>query len=983
MSTVLSLLLALALAPFAQESRAADPSVLDRTLERTHPRLRKVRLDATRLEDQADLLSTGAVVAAYDYGAFQLFLVDEDAYGGPTALAASGLPLRDDYDLVFFDGITLESRNPEVTLLAMAPEEVLGNPRARALDPEAGLYIVQFVGPPRDPWLAELRSLGVHVVQAIPANAYVVEAEPEAVGRLSDWGDSKLHVQLVGIYQPGFRMTPGIRRSAFEDAGRPRLVTLQIVSGASGRAALRDVTNLALEIRDRTLIGPYLNVQAELDPIYFHWLATRPAVFALEEVGTPERRDERQGQTVAGNVSGGSPTGPGYLSWLASHGFDGTQFGSFAVNVVDDATSLTGQADISGARVVFEENPTFQTGSQAGHGFLNAHIVAGFNDQTGSAFEDAAGYNYGLGIAPWARVGSTAIFGTGSLRPATYESAAYGFGARISTNSWTFVDGNSDPIPDYDSNAQLFDFLVRDAQATVAGNQEYAIVFSAGNDGATANTVSTPATAKNILTVGASENDRQTGTDGCGVPNSGADDVGDMIFFSSRGPVNATGGDGRWKPEIVAPGTHIQAGVPQSDYVGGGICNQYWPLGQTLYGWSSGTSHSTPAVAGGAALVYQNFLNDGLSAPSPAMTKAVLINGSEYLLGAGGNDTLPSNTQGMGRMNLQRAFDDVPRVRLDQTVVFDQSGETHVVSGTVADVLEPFRVTLVWTDAPGATTGAPWVNDLDLTVEVDGTTYLGNVFSGDTSTTGGTPDPRNNTESVFLPAGTSGTFTATVTASSVAGDGIPLTGDATDQDFALVVYNASLSGAPTAQFSGTPTSGFVPLTVDFVDLSTGDVTGWAWDFGDTNTSTAQHPPHTYTAVGTYTVTLTVTGSRGSHEVTNIDLVDVVPLPSPGISDGSFESQTPATAPTTPWVPLFGTGHIVNPDGVTSDGAMPTDGSNWGEVSAAGSNASIPPSNPGGVTDPAVGGAGFSHPFRYADGENPRVRSGLPAQRGRQ
>src|SRR6185503_8740469 len=152
------------------------------------------------------------------------------------------------------------------------------------------------------------------------------------------------------------------------------------------------------------------------------------------------------------------------------------------------------------------------------------------------------------------------------------------------------------------------------------------VVFAAGNDGSASNTVSSPATAKNIICVGASENVRQTGTDGCGIANSGADSVNDIISFSSRGPVNSTGGDGRIKPDIVAPGTHIEAGVPQSNYNGSSVCNQFWPTGQTLYGWSSGTSHSTPAVAGGAALVYQDFLNKALPTPSPALIKAFLMN---------------------------------------------------------------------------------------------------------------------------------------------------------------------------------------------------------------------------------------------------------------------------------------------------------------------------------------------------------------------
>ena len=56
--------------------------------------------------------------------------------------------------------------------------------------------------------------------------------------------------------------------------------------------------------------------------------------------------------------------------------------------------------------------------------------------------------------------------------------------------------------------------------------------------------------------------------------------------------------------------------------------------------------------------------------------------------------------------------------------------ELATVSGSVADSGKPFRVTLAWTDAPGPTTGAPWVNNIDLSVTVGGATYKGNVFTG-------------------------------------------------------------------------------------------------------------------------------------------------------------------------------------------------------------------------------------------------------------
>jgi PKD repeat protein len=69
-----------------------------------------------------------------------------------------------------------------------------------------------------------------------------------------------------------------------------------------------------------------------------------------------------------------------------------------------------------------------------------------------------------------------------------------------------------------------------------------------------------------------------------------------------------------------------------------------------------------------------------------------------------------------------------------------------------------------------------------------------------------------------------------------------------------------------ADFTGVPTSGDAPLSVDFTDLSSGNVTSWLWNFGDDSTSTSQNPTHVYSA-GTYTVTLTVSGPAGSDIAT--------------------------------------------------------------------------------------------------------------------
>ena len=68
-----------------------------------------------------------------------------------------------------------------------------------------------------------------------------------------------------------------------------------------------------------------------------------------------------------------------------------------------------------------------------------------------------------------------------------------------------------------------------------------------------------------------------------------------------------------------------------------------------------------------------------------------------------------------------------------------------------------------------------------------------------------------------------------------------------------------------ADFNATPTAGATPLDVQFTDLSSGDVTGWSWDFGDGNHSSVRNPLHTYSRQGTYSVILRVTGTGGSSD----------------------------------------------------------------------------------------------------------------------
>src|SRR6266568_4455299 len=85
----------------------------------------------------------------------------------------------------------------------------------------------------------------------------------------------------------------------------------------------------------------------------------------------------------------------------------------------------------------------------------------------------------------------------------------------------------------------------------------------------------------------------------------------------------------------------------------------------------------------------------------------------------------------------------------------------------------------------------------------------------------------------------------------------------------------------TAVFTANPTSGQAPLTVQFTDKSTGPITNWDWDFGDSSAhSSVQNPSHTYSTAADFTVTLTITGSDGATNSTNAIIHVTAPPPPP-------------------------------------------------------------------------------------------------------
>lgn len=781
------------------------------------------------------------------------------------------------------------------------------------------LHLIQFAGPIQPSWYDQLSNTGVKIVTYVPYYSYLVHGDSNSIAKVQKLAESA-HVLWDGPFKEEYRIHPNAM--PIDRLGNPRslstdMYAIQLVEDDEANVDTLRLIGMIQRENPRSIsheLG-YVNIKVRIPPEKIFDIARQPDVVSIHLAPIPKLMDERQDIILSGNLVGNNPGPAGYLNFLSSMGFTQAQFSAsgFGVDVsddgLDDGTTTPNNPALyelgntaNPDRVVYVRREPAGAGEIRGcdgHGNLNVHIIAGYNNLSGFPHEDASGYNYNLGVSPFVRVGSSVIFDQFGYTNPDFEdlqSRAYNDGMRISSNSW-----GSDDFGQYSIDSQRYDALVRDAQPAGSaipnpGNQEMVIVFANGNAGPGAGSVGSPATGKNVLSVGAAENVHPFGgADGCGTGDADANSANDIVSFSSRGPCD----DQRFKPDIVAPGTHVSGGVfpvasPPANgdadpcFMGAFVCGGvfpdiFFPPGQEWTTASSGTSHSCPAVAGGAALVRQHFINQGFNPPSPAMTKAYLMNSARYMTGAGANNTLPANSQGMGEMDLGFAFATKARILRDQLPgdIFTASGQTRNITGNVADVTKPFRVTLAWTDSPGPTVGNAFVNDLDLTVTVGGNTYKGNVFSGASSVTGGSADPRNNVESVFLPAGISGAFSITITATNIAGDGIPILGGSPiDQDFALVCHNCT-TGCPTitvnpptlpngiignpynqtitatggsAPYTFTVSSGSLPTGLT-LDPNTGVLSGTTTTGGTFNFNITATDSTTCTGVRSYSVTV--------------------------------------------------------------------------------------------------------------------------------
>jgi len=487
---------------------------------------------------------------------------------------------------------------------------------------DPGAYIVQARGPVDGPFRALLAGAGAQIVSYIPNNAYLVQLTSLGASALA--GNAR--VQAVLPFEPYYKISSSIpvgtvqklasvKPSTISETSQPTLLelavrqkplpagtylTLGLFGGgaASTEAQIRKLGGVIVAW-DRSPFGPMVRVQPPAD-----WLALvqLPGVQIVEPAHHRVAANDLTRATTGVAVS--STNQNDYLNLRGSNvlvevndtGIDQNQpdligrllFDSPGSGYDTDGhgTFVAGQIAGSGAKSLTVTKaqgsvmppvngqfrgmaPSATLFSVGGIGSYGNNSVGG-NDTNFFVIGQTNFFIPGPSIYVLGPAGETNYFYPGGFPDWYLQEAPAATNALISNNSW-----NNDGSPYYDLAAASYDAAVRDALPEVTGPQPVLFVFSAGNDGGgsdngslgNSDTILSPATAKNVITVGALEQYRNiTNTyPPFGSTNPVApwlpetDSSFQVASYSARGNVGVgiEGANGRFKPDVVAPGSFV------------------------------------------------------------------------------------------------------------------------------------------------------------------------------------------------------------------------------------------------------------------------------------------------------------------------------------------------------------------------------------------------------------------------------------------
>ncbi|EEG76288.1 S8 family serine peptidase [Dethiobacter alkaliphilus] len=490
-------------------------------------------------------------------------------------------------------------------------------------------FLLQLIAPPAKDWIVKLEQLGLDVVEPVSAYGLFVVGNMQMV----DEAVKLPYVSWAGPFLPQYRL----HNSTWDLSGTVRYISIAAYPPDRISKVADAVINYGGKVIRETVppfyyYGQYGELLVEMAAENIKKIAQLPAVRWIE-YAPPQAglEGEREAQIVAGNLNSAaypdkSPL-PGYTGWLEGLGIDGGSGVKVAIcdSGVDtnDKNNKTGHRDLLGRQNSFlDYGDGDYCPEDLAHGTHVASIAVG---SAGTGQKDGDGFYWGQGVAPRAEyVNQNILLGPWPPDWQKLVRDAAVKGAQVMNNSW--CSGKA-PGDGYTLPARTFDRLIRDAVPGTARPRGLAVIFSAGNAGPGSFSITPPKELKNAIVVGNSLNYNPDKRFRC-------KDIRGVFGASSRGPAR----DGRILPTVVAPGTDVAAALSQGSrrtpIVGSG---DKVHRSTNRYVYMTGTSMSAPLISGACALLIEWWRRrTGGKDPSPAMLKALLINGAENQ--AGGQD---------------------------------------------------------------------------------------------------------------------------------------------------------------------------------------------------------------------------------------------------------------------------------------------------------------------------------------------------------